>query len=212
MMGSNEEIAVITCDIVESSLLSAEELKEYQQIVESLGNEEILLHPRFYRGDSFQLATKPADALEIAVRIRIEMKRLHEQNDVRVSVGIGKVLTLNENVLFSTGSAFEISGKNLDQLKNRKLNFLIQTEDSLLNDELETYCFFADVIINGFTKIQSNVIFYKLQGLDQAEIAKILDISQPAVSKSLKTANWQTIERFLKRYKTLINQNYISND
>ena len=212
MMGSNEEIAVITCDIVESSLLSAEELKEYQQIVESLGNEEILLHPRFYRGDSFQLAAKPADALEIAVRIRIEMKRLHEQNDVRVSVGIGKVLTLNENVLFSTGSAFEISGKNLDQLKNRKLNFLIQTEDSLLNDELETYCFFADVIINGFTKIQSNVIFYKLQGLDQAEIAKILDISQPAVSKSLKTANWQTIERFLKRYKTLINQNYISND
>lgn len=212
MMKSNEEIAVITCDIVESSLLSAEELKEYQQIVESLGNGEILLHPQFYRGDSFQLATKPADALEIAVRIRIEMKRLHEQNDVRVSVGIGRVSTLNENVLFSTGSAFEISGKNLDQLKNRKLNFLIQTEDSLLNDELETYCFFADVIINGFTKIQSNVIFYKLQGLDQAEIAKILDISQPAISKSLKTANWQTIERFLKRYKTLINQNYGSND
>jgi len=211
-METNEEIAVITCDIVESSLLSAEELRDYQQIVESLGNEAILLHPRFYRGDSFQLATKPADALEIAVRIRIEMKRLHEQNDVRVSVGIGKVLTLNENVLFSTGSAFEISGKNLDQLKSRKLNFLIQTEDILLNDELETYCFFADVIINGFTKIQSNVIFYKLQGLDQAEIAKILDISQPAVSKSLKTANWQTIERFLKRYKTLINQNYGSND
>lgn len=211
-MEPNEKIAVITCDIVESSLLSAEELKKYQQTVESLGNEDILLHPRFYRGDSFQLATKPADGLEIAVRIRIAMKRLHEQNDVRVSVGIGKVSTLNENVLFSTGSAFEISGKNLDQLKNRKLNFLIQTEDTLLNDELETYCFFADVIINGFTKIQSNVIFYKLQGLDQAEIAKILDISQPAVSKSLKTANWQTIERFLKRYKTLINQNYGSND
>lgn len=211
-MESNQEIAVLTCDIIESSLLSADELKEYQQIIESLGNEEILLHPQFYRGDSFQLATKPADALEIAVKIRIEMKRLHEQNDVRVSVGIGKVSTLNENVLFSTGSAFEISGKNLDQLKNRKLNFLIQTENTLLNDELETYCFFADVIINGFTKIQSNVIFYKLQGLDQAEIAKTLDISQPAVSKSLKTAIWQTIERFMKRYKTLINQNYGSND
>lgn len=207
-MELNEEIAVITCDIIESSLLSAEELKEYQQVVESLGNEETQFHPRFYRGDSFQLATKPSDALEIAVRIRIEMKRLHEQNDVRISVGIGKVSTLNENVLFSTGSAFEISGKNLDQLKNRKLNLLIQTEDLLLNDELETYCFFADAIINGFTKIQSNIIYYKLKGLDQAEIAKILDISQPAVSKSLKTANWQNIERFIKRYKTLINQNY----
>lgn len=205
-------MAVITCDIVESALLSAVELKEYQQIVESLGDGQVLIHPRFYRGDSFQLATKPIDALEIAIRIRIEMKRLHEQNDVRVSVGIGKISTLNENVLFSTGPAFEISGKNLDQLKNRKLNLLIQTEDSLLNDELETYCYFADVIFNGFTKIQSNVIFYKLQGLDQTEIARILDISQPAVSKSLKTANWQTIERFMKRYTTLINQNYGSND
>jgi hypothetical protein len=88
------------------------------------------------------------------------------------------------------------------------LNLLVQTEDPFLNDELETNCFFADIIINGFTKIQSNIIYYKLQGMDQSEIAKILDISQPAVSKSLKTANWHTIERFLKRYKTLINQNY----
>lgn len=212
MMKPNNEIAVITCDIVESSLLSAEEIKEYQQIVESIGAVQVLIHPRFYRGDSFQLATKPADALEIAVRIRIEMKLLHEQNDVRVSVGVGQVSTFDENILFSAGSAFEISGKNLDQLKGRKLNLLIQTEDPLLNDELETYCYFADVIMNGFTKIQSNIIFYKLQGLDQTEIAKILDISQPAVSKSLKTSNWQTIERFMKRYKTLINQNYGSTD
>lgn len=207
-MKNNEEIAVLTCDIIESSLLSAEELTAFQQKIESLGDERILILSQFYRGDSFQLATKPADALEIAVRIRIEMKRIHEKNDVRISVGIGKVSTLNENVLLSTGSAFEISGKNLDQLKNRKLNLLIQTEDLLLNDELETYCYFADVIMNGFTKIQSNIIFYKLQGLDQAGIANISEISQPAVSKSLKTANWQTIERFMKRYKTLINQNY----
>ncbi|MBW8331965.1 MAG: hypothetical protein K0M40_08090 [Prolixibacteraceae bacterium] len=211
-MKLNEEIAVLTCDIIDSSLLSSDGLKNYQQIIESLGDGKVLIHPRFYRGDSFQLATKPAEALEIAVRIRIEMKRLHEQNDVRVSVGIGKVSTLNENVLFSTGPAFEISGKNLDQLKEKKLNLLIQTENTLLNDELETYCYFADVIINGFTKIQSNIIYYKMQGLDQAGIANIIAVSQPAVSKSLKTANWQTIERFMKRYKTLISQNYGSND
>jgi hypothetical protein len=207
-MNPNQKIAVLTCDIIESSLLSADELKEYQQKIESLGDERILILPQFYRGDSFQLATRPIDALEIAVKIRIEMKRIHERNDVRVSVGIGQVSTLNENVLFSTGSAFEISGKNLDTLKSRKLNLLIQTEDPFLNDELETNCYFADTIINGFTKIQSNIIFYKLQGMDQAGIANILHISQPAVSKSLKTANWHTIERFLKRFKTLINQNY----
>lgn len=211
-MKLKEEIAVLTCDIIDSSLLSSDELKNYQQKIESSVEKGILIHPQFYRGDSFQLATKPADALEIAVKIRIEMKRIHEKNDVRVSVGIGQVSTLNDNVLFSTGSAFEISGKNLDQLKEKKLNLLIQTENTLLNDELETYCYFADVIINGFTKIQSNIIYYKMQGLDQAGTANTIDVSQPAVSKSLKTANWQTIERFMKRYKTLISQNYGSND
>jgi hypothetical protein len=211
-MKQNEEIAALTCDIIDSSLLSADEIKDYQQKIESFGDKRILILPQFYRGDSFQLAVKPAAALEIAVRIRIEMKRFHEKNDVRISVGVGQVSTLNENVLFSAGSAFEISGKNLDQLKSRKLNLLIQTEDPLLNDELETYCYFADAIINGFTKIQSNIIYYKLQGLDQSGIANILEISQPAVSKSLKTANWQTIERFMKRYKTLIDQNYKSDE
>lgn len=210
-MKQPENIAVLTCDIVDSSLLSESELKDFQQKVETFTDKGILILPQFYRGDSFQLATNPSDALDIAVRIRIELKRLHEQNDVRVSVGIGQIKTFNENVLFSNGSAFEISGKNLDQLKSWKLNMLVQTDNPLLNDELETYCYFADAIINGFTKIQSNIICYKQQGMGQTEIANLLSISQPAVSKSLKTANWQIIERFMKRYKALINQYYGSN-
>lgn len=207
-----EEIAVLTCDIIGSSSLTENELKEYQQVVASIGKGQVIMAPQFYRGDSFQLAIKPIDALEMALMIRLEIKRIHEQNDVRVSVGIGQVSTFNENVLLANGSAFEISGKNLDQLKNRKLNLLIQTQDIVLNDELETYCYFADAIINNLTRIQSNIVFYKLQEMDQSEIANILDISQPAVSKSLKTANWQTIERFLKRYKSIINYRYESID
>jgi hypothetical protein len=211
-MKQETTIAVLTCDIVDSSLLQESELKEYQQRIKSVGESSVLLIPQFYRGDSFQLATKTTDALDIAIQIRIELKRFYELNDVRISIGVGEVKTLNENVLLSTGTAFEISGKNLDQLKGWKLNLYIQTDNSLLNDELETYCYFADAVISGFTKIQSNIIYLKMQGLAQSEIANKLGISQPSVSKSLKSANWQTIERFLKRYKTLVNQNYGSNE
>lgn len=211
-MKQSSILAVQTCDIVNSSQLLEHELKEYQQRIESLGINNVLSPVQFYRGDSFQLATKPIDALDIAVLIRIELKRFYEENDVRISIGVGQVKTLNVNVLLSTGPAFEISGKNLDRLKGWNLNLYIQTENSMLNDELETYCYFADAIINGFTKTQSNIILLKLQGLAQKEIADKLGISQPAVSKSLKAANWQTIERFMKRYKTLITKNYGSNN
>ena len=211
-MRENENIAVLTCDIVGSSLLKESELREYQHKIETLDDQRILIVPQFYRGDSFQLATSPKDALDIATLIRIEMKRVHEKNDVRVSVGIGKIKIFSENVLLATGSAFEISGKNLDQLKGLKLNLYVQTDKEQINDELETYCYFADAIMTGFTKIQSNIIYYKLKDLGQNEIANVLKISQPAVSKSLKISGWQNIERFLKRYKTLINKNYRSDD
>ncbi len=52
------------------------------------------------------------------------------------------------------------------------------------------------------------MIFQMLNGVSQMEIAKMLNISQPSVSKSLKAANWKIVEKFLKRYERLIQNHY----
>jgi hypothetical protein len=56
------QIAVITGDIVNSSVLNEAQKKLIQNGIEHFKHEGILLKPRFYRGDSFQLAVKPVVA------------------------------------------------------------------------------------------------------------------------------------------------------
>jgi predicted transcriptional regulator len=66
----------------------------------------------------------------------------------------------------------------------------------------------ADEFIKNQTAVQANLVFQMLNGVPQVEIARRLGISQPSVSKSLKAANWKLIERFLKRYERIIQNNY----
>jgi hypothetical protein len=206
-----KQIAVITADVVDSSILSEAEKKFFQEKIEGYKEKEIVLKPRFYRGDSFQLAVKPIAALLLALKFRIEIKQWKEKNDVRVSIGIGEISNWNDDVLLAGGSAFELSGKNLDNLKETGLNMIIVTGNAELDDELETYCYMADEFVKNQTAVQASLVFQMLNGVPQIEIAKMLNISQPSVSKSLKAANWKLIERFLKRYERIIQKNYANN-
>ncbi len=229
-MRKKEQIAVITGDIVNSSVLKEDQKKIIQEKIEHFTHESILLKPRFYRGDSFQLAVKPIAALLLALRFRMEVRRLNELSDVRAAVGIGQISSWNEDVLLSNGTAFERSGKNLDELKKKGLHIIIVTGESELNSELETYCYMADLLIKKLTSVQSNVIFYKLEGMlhkysghffdstgkttttttsmPQEQIGDVLGISQPSVSKTLKAANWKVLEKFLERYEQIIEKHY----
>lgn len=207
-MKLKKQIAVITADLVGSSLLSEAEIKFFQEKIEGYKDKAIEIKPRFYRGDSFQLAVKPSAALLLALKFRAEIKKWKEKNDVRISIGIGGVTKWNDDVLLAYGSAFERSGKNLDSLKETGLNIIIVTGNAELDDELETYCYMADEFIKNQTAVQANLVFQMLNGVPQIEIAKMLGISQPSVSKSLKAANWKLIERFLKRYERIIQNNY----
>ncbi len=207
-MKLKKQIAVITADVVDSSFLSEADKKLFQEKIEAYQEKGIVLRPRFYRGDSYQLAVKPEMALLMALKFRTGMKLWKERNDVRVSIGIGEIAHWNEDVLLAGGTAFERSGKNLDKLKKLGLNIIIVTGNLELDDELETYCYLADAFIKNQTGVQANMIYHMLNGIPQKEIAKMLNISQPSVSKSLKAAHWKMVERFLKRYQRIIQTHY----
>jgi hypothetical protein len=70
----DKQIAVITGDIVNSSVLDEAQKSLIQNGIEYIMHEGILLKPRFYRGDSFQLAAKPMVALLLALKFRMEIR------------------------------------------------------------------------------------------------------------------------------------------
>ena len=207
-MKKKEQIAVLTGDIVNSSVLDKTQKSFIQNGIEQFMHEGILLRPRFYRGDSFQLAAKPMDALLLALKFRMEVRRKNDASDLRISIGIGEVATWNDDVLLADGPAFERSGKNLDKLKKKDLHIIVVTGNKELDRELETYCFMADVLLKSLSSVQANVLFYKLNGISQEQVGEILQISQPSVSKTLKAANWKVLEKFLERYQQIIEKHY----
>lgn len=207
-MNKKKQIAAITGDIVNSSVLDESQKIFIQNGIERFKHEGILLKPRFYRGDSFQLAAKPMVALLLALKFRMEVRRKNEAADLRTSIGIGEVSSWNDDVLLADGPAFILSGKNLDSLKKKDINIIVVTGNKELDSELETYCYMADALLKNLSSVQANVLFYKLDKISQEQIAEILNISQPSVSKTLKAANWKIIEKFLERYEQIIKKHY----
>jgi len=213
--------AVITGDIVHSrrieemSLLLAElknavgETSDYLQTVIKL---------EIYRGDSFQmLVDKPEEAMKIAVLIRavLKSKTVHKTTqgnlsldklwDARVAIGIGSIDMEAAKVVESTGEAFQLSGNQLDSIKKtpNRLSFKSCWND--LNSQYQIITKLSDTIINRWTNYSAEVAYrYLLYGETQQQMAKALNISQPAIHRRLLTANIDAIEEMLNYIKQTI--------
>jgi hypothetical protein len=86
--------------------------------------------------------------------------------------------------------------------RHQRLNII--TADSSLNMEFEVACAFMDILIHDWSDEQAEAVFLSLSGLNQLQISDRLKISQPAVNRRLKAAHLDAIERFMKRYESLM--------
>jgi transcriptional regulator with XRE-family HTH domain len=68
---------------------------------------------------------------------------------------------------------------------------------------LESQCAFFDNMAARWTDIQKEILFEKLGGLTQDEIASKLGKSQSTVSQSLKAAGFDALKKFLDNYASL---------
>src|SRR5680860_71495 len=95
-------VAVLTADLVESSLYEEEVLEkvlnalkaEFTHIRDNYGEDSVRL--KIYRGDSFQgVLKKPEEALKIALQIKAAVNRIHLKKTKKnrayskIAIGIG---------------------------------------------------------------------------------------------------------------------------
>ncbi|GAD04449.1 hypothetical protein HQ45_07085 [Porphyromonas crevioricanis] len=203
---------VITGDIVSSSSIQLEWreklLLTMQEIAEDL-KEVSDLQIEFFRGDSFQLLVEqPEKTLLVAILFRAGLVSRTPQEskrrwDARVSIGIGEVSFLSDNILVSDGEAFHFSGREMDDIKKKRLT--LRTRWEHINEELSVSTAFADDIISGWTQAQAEVIYLVLlHDITQKEIASRIDKSPQTISKLLGTAKENLIKKYLERYQKLI--------
>lgn len=116
----NKVYAVITGDIVGSTKLSHLELAAVRETIVRSVREFSLSHlnevyrtPEFFQGDSWQLPLEePRRSLQVALLIQAQLLAAHNVW-TRAAIGIGTADGLEKTTAISTGEAFTLSGRAL---------------------------------------------------------------------------------------------------
>jgi len=166
---------------------------------------------QMYRGDSFQavilrpeLALRGAILIRAGLRHRIRPSRRRQAPDCRIAIGIGTIDSLpTRAVSEGDGEAFRRSGPPLDKMKgDRRLR--VESTWPEIDSELNTELALLDVVASRWSPQQAEAVIAHLRGITQADAAKTMGISQPAVVSRLKAAGGSAVEDLCQRYEHLV--------
>ncbi|MGA1826251.1 MAG: hypothetical protein ACMUIP_16465 [bacterium] len=207
----NNDYAVLTGDIMKSSVLSSAELNralEQIRMVPGMMNavfpEAVHTTVDIIRGDGWQiLVLEPGYALRTALLLRVSMKELFTL-DTRVSVGIGPVeKILNDSLARSKGLAFTRSGRGLDSMKLKKQRMVYYSSETLnrINSAESLLVEWLDVMVSPASRSQARFLGRALLKWKQKQIAEKTGVTQSSVSEGLKSIGWNEIKSVLKHFE-----------
>lgn len=218
--------AVLTADLIESSLYEEEVLKkvldtlssEFDHIVKDYKVKGVRFN--IYRGDSFQgIVENPANALLISLQIKSAINRIHLKKtkkhktyskiaDFKIAIGIGAIDLERKAISESNGQAFQFSGRSLDEMKAENRKTRIKTPEQEVDDEFNTSFYLLDIITDKWSTASAEVVYYLLKGYKEREIAEELNITQSAVNQRKKASGWEAINVLLERYEYVITKRF----
>ena len=205
----NRLYAVLTGDIVKSSRMSPADLKRLPGVLTSIFQSidpickpaDFATQFSIFRGDSFQVICEPACAIKAWLLIRAGLRTaypapLSKSVDSRIGIAIGKVNNLSQNITESSGEAFLLSGRLLEELKTTRLTGFA-SENKHTNREWNVSFMLTDDIIRRWTTTQCLMLPFLLQPMNQAEIAEATQTRQPTVTAKINAMGWIAIEQWM---------------
>lgn len=203
---------IITGDVINSTALPLEQRKNLLSSLSVVVDEIRAVHPleyEFYRGDGIQVVVKnPADTLIVGVLIRAGLRASSPEGtgsvwDVRLSLSVGQVETLEGSIAVSDGEAFRLSGRSLDTMGKATLRLSTPWPD--VDDEFGVSLPFADDVICGWTSNHARVMFRSLlTGQSQKDLAAEFGRSAQIISRALILAKEKLIRNLLCRFAVVI--------
>lgn len=209
----DDVVAVVTGDLIGSSRMKPKQMNDareaLQQASVDMDSAFDLLHGELavFRGDGWQIVVrKPALALRAAVMMRAGLLATGI-GDTRTSVGIGRYdQIVDGDVGVSTGEAFTLSGRGLDEITRRmaKMQLSLPDRAGRLADWGAAAMTVCSVLMDGWTRRQAEIAFARLERADitLSVLAKGLSITQQSVSESLEGAGFSALEAVLSAFET----------
>lgn len=217
--------ATISADIVSSTALSVEELtllqSEIRRFLDELSEKSQGKDwGRLFKGDSVEIFLHdPHEALRVALLLKTLVKKtfswgketnakreLFRKYGIRLAIGIGEMRTADQKQDILDGEAIYYSGRLLEtqlNLSKGKRTMLFGCNNVALLEQIDVIVGLLDVVLKKATSIQCAIIHHKLLEIPEEEIAKLLDVTQPAVNKAGKSMGWNAIESAVNYFEKL---------
>ncbi len=201
-------VAVITGDIIGSSGIAAGKRKKLLAAMEAASEKARFFLPDFtpeiFQGDSLQGFTSKKRELALQAALLIIAMLRAKGFNIRIAIGLGKASFLSGKSLTSDGTAFQHSGRSMEELKKKKQLLSAESDNETWNVEWAVHVTTLNFLLERWTMQQSEAIVETLLGSTQQEAAAMLHIHQSAVQQRLKAAAWPVIQIILKRFETTV--------
>ncbi|MBQ8957551.1 MAG: RNA polymerase subunit sigma-70 [Bacteroidales bacterium] len=218
--------ATISADIVSSTSLSVEELSLLQSkirwFLEGLSEKSQGKNwGRLFKGDSVEIFLfDPHEALRVALLLKTLVKKtfswgketnarreLFKKYGVRLAIGIGEMRTADRQQDIMDGEAIYFSGRLLEKATKEKAtlkrSMLFGSSNPLLTEEINMMLGMLDVMLRNATSRQNEILYHKLLGHNEEEIAKELKIRQSVVNQHSSSIGWNAIESAVTYFEKL---------
>lgn len=218
---------VLSGDIIASTSLNNEakiilesELKNLIELVEN----HFSIYGRIIKGDYLEMVVEnPKDALTIAMIIKCYIKAIvlstnidstrskyFKNYGIRLALGYGELERYDKVGEVIDGAAIYYSGRKISEERTTydkeriviKNTLFFKSEDEKLNENINCILALLDVLINNATAKQCKILYLRLLGNSEKEIANQLNIKQPTVNKQLSSVGWNAIEKATLYFKT----------
>lgn len=206
---------IVSCDVVESTSLEMDALIQlrrdlYSSLFPVLESHYSGFWGRVVRGDTIECCVEqPTFSFRIALLIKCWLKDWAtnhsaspgmRESGIRYSIGIGPMRLVDKKEDFLDGEAIYIAGRNLDHISERGIpaSFGMHGADEDMTSLITNNLLLLENLFVHLTERQCPVIFYKLLGLTENEIARDLSITQTAVNLRSRNAGWTGIKDTLK--------------
>ncbi len=194
--------SILTGDIVGSRKTSPKEwMKNLKSKLSEFGKSPFKWE--IFRGDAFQLETKPEEAIKTALLIKAKMKQT-KNLDVRIAIGIGSNEYRSNKITRSNGQAFVNSGICFEKLSKRTLG--IKTNWDEFDNQWNLYLNLLTLTVDNWTPTTARIVeeMLKKPDINQKALAKKLKKSQSTISAGLKRAGYDEISELLAFYQVEI--------
>lgn len=161
-----------------------------------------------YRGDEFQLEVKNCEeALLVAFQVKAYLRSI--KLDARMSIGFGDKTYKAKKISESNGTAFVNSGVGFDNLKKNKTTLSIHSSNKTFDKEMNLILRLGLSFMDNWLAQSAEFVLVTIQNpkLSQEEIGTKLGITQAAVSRRRKRANFDLLleinSAFVEKLKML---------